>query len=70
MNKQEVVEALKYLEAKYGKSPSVAEIAEYCECSSATAWKYLNEAEKDGTIVKSGGKFMTPEVARAYRQRG
>jgi Fic family protein len=69
MNKQEVVEALKYLEAKNGKSPSVAEIAEYCECSAATAWKYLNEAEDEGLIVKSGGKFMTHAVAEAYRRK-
>lgn len=69
MDKYEVVGALKYLEARYGKSPSVADIAEHCDCAPATALKYLNEAADEGLIVKSNGKFMTIEVARAYKQK-
>lgn len=69
MTTAEVVGALKYLEARYGKSPSVADIAEHCDCSPATALKYLDRAADEGLIVKRDGKFMTRAVADAYTQK-
>lgn len=68
MDKKDVVDKLATLEARTGRSPSVAEVAELCGCSTATAWKYLNIAARDGDIVKVDGQFMTPGVARAYKK--
>lgn len=66
---EQAVDALKRLENNLGSSPSVAEVAEDMGVSSATAWTYLNKAAKEGKIYKSDdGKFMTLEVARAYKK--
>ena len=65
----EVVGALKYLETRHGRTPSVKEVAEYVEWSTATALKWLDEAVRQGEIVKRDGKFMTRGVAEAYKQK-
>jgi DNA-binding IclR family transcriptional regulator len=65
----EVVEALKELERLYGKSPSVADIAQQAMVSPATAHKYLRLAAENGMIVQRDGKFMTKEVARAFGKK-
>lgn len=65
---EEAVGALKHLESKFGSSPSVAEVAAEMGVSSATAFKYLKQAAKDGTIAQRDRKFMTLEVARAFEK--
>ncbi len=69
MDTHEIVGALRYLENKWKESPSVEDIAEQANCSTATAHKYLKRAVEEGLIVQSvKGKFMTHEVARAYKK--
>lgn len=64
----EVVGALKYLEMKYGRTPSVQEVADYIEVSSATVWRYLKQAAEQKIITERDGKYMTNSVAEAYKQ--
>ena len=67
MDVNQIVGALKYLEGKHGTSPSTKEIAEYLECSEATAIKYLQRAVGEKMIAqRKGGKYMTLAVAKAF----
>lgn len=68
MDVHRVVEALKYLEAKWGSSPSVEDIAEQADCSTGTAYRFLKQAVGEGLIVQVNKKFMTKSVAEAYKK--
>lgn len=70
MEVNKIVGALKYLEGKFGRSPSVREIAEEADCSEATALKYLQRAVGEGIIVQAeNGKYMTLVVAQAFGEQ-
>ena len=68
MDTIQVMGALTYLERRFGRTPSVEDIAEKANCSSATALKYLDKAVSAGLIAKRDGKFMTLSVSRAFTQ--
>lgn len=65
----EAIGALRYLELRYGRTPSVADIAEQMNVAPATALKYLDEAVKINLITKRDGKFMSHKVAEAFKQK-
>ena len=67
MDRFEVTRALRELEDEKGRTPSVQEVADHLKVSSATAWIYLKEAAYKGLIVQRDGKFMSLEIARAYK---
>lgn len=68
MDKERAAEALSILEERYGRTPSVKEVADYCKVSPATALRYLDEAVDAELLVKRDGKFLTQAVAEAYKQ--
>lgn len=69
LDMEEIIGALIHLERRFGRSPSVEEIAEQANCAPATALKYLREAVGAKRIVQSDkGKYMSLEVARAYKR--
>jgi DNA-binding IclR family transcriptional regulator len=69
MDVYEAIGALRFLEKKFGRTPSVAEIAEQCNTSTSTALNYLDQAVENGFIVKRDGKFLSHTVANAYGQK-
>lgn len=69
MDRFDVTNALRKLETSYGRSPSVQEVADSLEVSSATVWRYLQEAVDKGLVVKRDGRYMTLDVAKAYKQK-
>jgi predicted Rossmann fold nucleotide-binding protein DprA/Smf involved in DNA uptake len=62
----EVTGALRFMEKRLGRNPSVEDIAEQSNLAVATTLKYLKEATEQGLIIKRDGKYMSLEVARAY----
>jgi DNA-binding IclR family transcriptional regulator len=64
--KADIVNALKQLEARFGSSPSVKDVADEALVSPATAHKYLKQAVEEGLLVQRDGKFMSLEVAKAF----
>jgi DNA-binding transcriptional regulator YhcF (GntR family) len=68
--KADIVNTLKQLEARFGSSPSVKDVADEALVSPATAHKYLKQAVEEGLIAQRDGKFMSLEVARAFEKKG
>lgn len=62
---EKVVKSLSDLERKNGRSPSIQEVADYMEVSTATIHKHLKRAKEANLIDQRGGQFMTLEMARA-----
>lgn len=69
MDVNKIVSTLKALEGELGTHPSTKAVADRAGCAEATALKYLQRAVRAGQVVQREGRYMTPDVAEAFKKQ-